>query len=148
MEATLQPQPCDGCVLCCKVMGIDEISKPPNEWCPMCDKGAGCKSYDNRPQGCRDFSCAYAMGLMGSVEAIRPDNSKVVMSFTIDGKYPVAYVDKSYPDAWQSGVVGRWFKHMVERLGRGFVVIGDRRFAIGTTEGDVNELRELARKIH
>lgn len=125
------PQPCDGCTACCKIMGVMELTKPAGTWCEMCDIGKGCRAYANRPPGCIDFECAYAKGMMGADLAFRPDRSKVVMSFTNDGKYPVAHVDTSRPNAWKEGVVGVWFSFMVERLGKGIVVIGNRRIAVG-----------------
>lgn len=117
--------------MCCKVMGVVEISKPPNAWCAMCDKGVGCTTYDNRPPSCIDFNCAYAGGYMGADINARPDKSKVVMSFTTDGKYPVAHVDTAYPNAWQEGAVGRWLNFMVQEVGKGLVITGNNVKAVG-----------------
>ena len=129
-DVDMPPQPCGGCTLCCKVMGVKEISKPQNTWCAMCEIGKGCKSYDVRPPSCIDFECAYAKGMMGARIEMRPDNSKVVMSFTTDGAYPVAHVDTSRPNAWREGPVGEWFNFMVGNLGQGYVSIGDKRIGV------------------
>ena len=122
-------------------MGVSEINKPPNTWCGSCAIGKGCQAYDARPKGCVDFNCAYALGMMGADHAFRPDQSKVVMSFTNDGKYPVAHVDVSRPNAWKEGPVGIWFEYMVGRLGKGIVVIGTRRIAVGSwTEAEAHDI--------
>lgn len=123
-------------------MGVVEISKPPNEWCVACEKGVGCKSYDIRPPSCVDFNCAYAGGYMGDDLSARPDKSKVVMSFTNDGAYPVAFVDPRYPNAWKEGAVGVWLSFMVKHLGKAIVVIGTKQLAIGSwTQAEFEAIR-------
>ena len=117
--------------MCCKIMGVVELNKPANVWCDHCDKGTGCKVYETRPQSCAEFTCAYAGGYMGDDVSARPDKSKVVMGFTNDGSYPVAFVDPTYPNAWRDGAVGRWLKFMVQYLGKAIIVIGHRRYAVG-----------------
>lgn len=126
-----EPQPCGSCTQCCKLLGVKEIDKPEGRWCKSCDIGKGCRVYETRPQSCQDFNCAYAQGLMLDVEACRPDNSHVVFSFTTDGAIPVAYVDPHRQDAWKEGAAGRWFERMVSQLGKGIVVCGHRRSAVG-----------------
>ena len=117
--------------MCCKIMAVEELAKPAGKWCPDCKIGEGCGRYETRPEPCRAFECAYAKGLMFDLEDARPDHSKVVMSFTTDGAIPVAYVDKGRPDAWREGAAGRWFDLMVKNLGRGIVVQGNKRLAVG-----------------
>lgn len=132
MTERMPPQPCEGCTACCKIMGVAELDKPQNMWCVSCSIGKGCNNYETRPKGCADFNCAYALGMMGGDNlAMRPDTSKVVMSFTADGQFPVAHVDVSRPNAWREGPVGAWFSYMVDKLGKGIVVIGARRIAVG-----------------
>src|ERR1700732_671054 len=50
---------CGPCNLCCKTMGVVELSKPANQWCDLCVKGKGCTIYDHRPQSCVDFACVW-----------------------------------------------------------------------------------------
>lgn len=132
MTIELPPQPCAGCTMCCVLLGVKEIEKLPNRMCQHCEPGVGCKVYAERPTACQEFECAYALGMLGEGEDARPDNSYVVFSFTTDGQYPVAYVHPHRSDAWKKGPAGRWFKLMVDKLGRGVVVIGNKRMAVGS----------------
>jgi hypothetical protein len=50
---------CSECTLCCKIMGIKEIDKPPGVWCGHCSPARGCAIYESRPQECRKFVCGW-----------------------------------------------------------------------------------------
>lgn len=68
-----QTRLCGGCRACCVVFKIDEVKKDLNEPCRHLKPGpkGGCVIYDDRPQVCRSFECAWKLGL-GSV-GDRPD---------------------------------------------------------------------------
>ena len=89
---------CGSCTLCCKVMGIKEIAKPPGQWCSQCQPGKGCGTYQDRPSECRQFICDWlrtdALG-----PEWKPEKSKIVL-VTGHGRI-VAYVDPSTPAAWR-----------------------------------------------
>jgi hypothetical protein len=53
------PRQCGDCSLCCKVLGIPELDKPKDSWCPNFAAGAGCRIYQDRPPSCRDFICRW-----------------------------------------------------------------------------------------
>jgi hypothetical protein len=46
---------CDGCTMCCKLLSVAELDKPPVSWCTLCDVKVGCNAYAGRPTECRDF---------------------------------------------------------------------------------------------
>lgn len=75
-------------------MAVDDLDKPRDTWCTHCDKGKGCKIYDTRPQGCRDFNCLWLQGV--GEEELRPDKSWVVLSGLLR-----VNVDVGRPDAWR-----------------------------------------------
>ena len=50
---------CGDCSLCCKVLGIPELEKPKDSWCPNFAPGIGCRIYANRPPSCRNFNCRW-----------------------------------------------------------------------------------------
>ena len=51
---------CGSCSLCCKLLVIDELDKPPDTWCPHCKPGrGGCSIYADRPPSCRLFRCGW-----------------------------------------------------------------------------------------
>jgi hypothetical protein len=70
-------RPCGDCRLCCKLVGIDELQKPPGRWCEHCNPkdGPGCRIYENRPRECATFKCAYTEGLV----EIPPHKSKALL---------------------------------------------------------------------
>lgn len=66
---------CGECTLCCTLCEVKDINKPAGEPCKHC--ASNCVIYDARPQGCRDFTCAYAQ--MEEVNILmRPDKCGVV----------------------------------------------------------------------
>ena len=90
---------CANCTMCCKIMGIAELSKPRNQWCPNCDVGKSCKIYADRPQSCRDFNCIYLRD--GSLaEHWKPSRSRMVLTRYQAGRLCV-HVDPDRPDAWR-----------------------------------------------
>ena len=50
---------CGDCSLCCKVLGIPELDKPKDSWCPNFAAGIGCRVYEDRPPSCHNFSCRW-----------------------------------------------------------------------------------------
>ena len=50
---------CGDCSLCCKVLGIPELEKPKDSWCPNFAPGIGCRIYADRPPSCRNFNCRW-----------------------------------------------------------------------------------------
>ena len=88
--------PCGPCTLCCKVMGVKDVT-PAGEWCQHAKKSRGCAIYDDRPQPCRDFQCLWVMGQFGegAVE-LRPDRLHAVVTRTKDGTNIVVYEDAGW----------------------------------------------------
>jgi hypothetical protein len=54
---------CGGCTLCCKLLGVAELSKPPGKWCKHCEVGKGCRIYGDpdRPEVCRGWYCGWRL---------------------------------------------------------------------------------------
>jgi hypothetical protein len=61
-EQMPQIRECGNCNLCCKLPEVENV-KGVYEWCKNCEIGVGCKIYNNRPEICKDFICAWAVGL-------------------------------------------------------------------------------------
>jgi hypothetical protein len=53
---------CLDCNMCCKLPEIPNFKKG-YAWCKNCNIGFGCKTYNDRPQKCKDFYCLYSFGL-------------------------------------------------------------------------------------
>ena len=50
---------CGECGMCCKLLGIESIAKPPGQWCGHYRRGAGCSVYADRPAACSRFICLW-----------------------------------------------------------------------------------------
>ena len=83
---------CGECTLCCLVPAVPEIAKPINTMCKFCDKG--CTIYEDRPDSCRAFDCAWLMGAMD--EDMRPDKSHVVIEILPEASVVLALVEPGY----------------------------------------------------
>lgn len=97
---------CDGCTLCCKILHIEELSKPANRWCSKCEIGVGCSVYEARPDVCVGFRCYWLMSQTGDspMDAeLRPDRSHFILreQFGIPARTRLVIVDPSYPEAWR-----------------------------------------------
>jgi hypothetical protein len=121
---------CGTCTMCCKLLGITELSKPRNEWCSHCDIGRGCKAYEDRPESCRAFECLWLQ-----VDAIpedeRLDHTRVVAFFPSTNDSVQVHVDPSRPLAWNAGVTGKILTKLAESKPV-LVTIGHDRKALGT----------------
>lgn len=74
---------CGTCSLCCTLCSVADINKANGVACEYC--ADGCSIYDERPQGCRDFNCAYVQMKVVNI-AMRPDNCGVVFEKISDVK--------------------------------------------------------------
>jgi hypothetical protein len=90
---------CGSCSLCCKLLRIDELSKPANRWCRHCRPGnSGCTIYDARPPVCRGFYCEWLLEpKMG--DEWRPTRAKMVVCR--EGEDTIFNVDPDTPTRWR-----------------------------------------------
>lgn len=121
---------CGDCTMCCKVMGIDELKKPPSLWCPNCEIAKGCKIYDDRPDSCRRFRCLW-LDDNRLPESMRPDKTKVVLSVDRARKRLQVNVDPDRPFAWKEGFTGH-FLQMVLRTGVNVLVVCGKKSKLRT----------------
>jgi hypothetical protein len=40
---------CAGCTMCCKLLSVEPLNKPRQQWCSHCDIGVGCEIYVTCP---------------------------------------------------------------------------------------------------
>lgn len=106
---------CGECTLCCKLLGVDELRKPVNKWCPHCDVGKGCLIYEDRPQSCRDFMCLWKFKKSLPVWMF-PAHSKCVLYPNVLGTQLGVLVDPGRPDAWREPRVLRLLTHMSNNM--------------------------------
>ncbi len=136
---------CNGCTLCCKVMEIDELAKPPQQWCPNCAVGSGCKIYSSRPPSCAVFTCGY-LSMPGLGEHWRPSKCKMVITLEDEGRM-IVRTDAGHPSAWraepfyselkyQAQRLGSRFQILVQSNGRTIAVVPDRDIDLGVVTKD------------
>src|SRR4051812_22220103 len=79
---------CGDCTLCCDLVGVGEIDKPPFTVCrflssPLTPGKHGCTIYKERPRGCRQWSCLWLTSPDWPDE-LRPDRCGVVVDPLLD----------------------------------------------------------------
>lgn len=108
---------CGTCRMCCKVMGVFELEKPPGPWCSHLSLDQGCTIYEQRPPTCRSFICGWLAGAMDLQD--RPDKTRVVIHCTPakarwrdpSGHEVIDHVpvfQESVDGAARKGRMGRW----------------------------------------
>lgn len=109
---------CGGCTACCKTHPVIEIFKPAHEWCLRCDRGKGCRIYQDRPGGCVGFKCQWLLG-EGS-EDDRPDRTRIVADYFETEEFGwLVMLYETIPGALQNSFAQRRTR---ESLRRGSVV--------------------------
>lgn len=83
---------CGECSLCCKLVGVHEINKLPDEWCCFAHKERrrGCKEYVTRPESCRQFTCLWQTEQIK--ESLSPRETKVICAGGTSVFGPTVYV--------------------------------------------------------
>ena len=135
---------CDGCTLCCKLLGIAELQKPMGVWCPHTLKGRGCGIYDQRPHPCRVFECLWLL-TDNVADYWKPDQSKMVLAGDETGTLINVIVDASRPDAWKKepyyGDLKTWARQMLWRVqvltpGHGWIIFPEEDLYLGERRPD------------
>ena len=121
---------CDGCTLCCKVIGVREINKPRGRWCDHCDVSKGCSIHSISPAACKAYACRFQVDPELD-ENWRP--SKCGLVINTDRRRVVVNVDTSQPDAWRKepfySTLKRWSRTALPGWPV-YVSIGDEVIAV------------------
>ncbi len=134
-EATLLPviRGCDGCTLCCKVMGVSALAKPQGRWCQHCRIGVGCGIYETRPQECITFNCGYLV-LPHLTPEWKPAISHLILSSGVSRERLTIHVDPARPDAWRKepyyATMKKWARVGLERRQQVVVMVGQRSIVL------------------
>jgi len=119
---------CGKCSLCCKVLVIGELNKPPGTWCSHCRPGkVGCAIYDQRPSECASFNCLW----LTSAEldaAWQPLTAKIVVHLENAGNRVAVRVDPAFPMRWRDepyyGRLKQWARYGVDHRSQVVVYVG------------------------
>ncbi|WP_448190165.1 hypothetical protein [Azospirillum sp. sgz301742] len=120
---TTSSRTCGECTLCCKLMGVPELKKPPARWCESCDQGKGCTVYDERPPSCRNFQCFWLMD-ENFPEDFRPDRIHALAAYNDTPDSCVLHVDPGKPKAMRSAEVRALTDALLKTYAKVFVLIG------------------------
>jgi hypothetical protein len=86
MELKMAERSCGNCDVCCNILEVRELNKKSYKNCDHRAEGGGCGIYNDRPSICRDWNCAYILGLMPDDESLKPNNLGLMF-------YPVSAKD-------------------------------------------------------
>ena len=112
---------CGDCSLCCKVLGIPELHKPKDSWCPNFTAGIGCRIYTERPPSCRSFVCRWL-----SDPAMGPEWKPSACKMVVDSKPSlfVVHVDPAVAQPWRAEPYFSVLKRLAAQgLSRGTIVM-------------------------
>jgi hypothetical protein len=122
--------------MCCKLPGVAALNKPPLQLCTHCKVGVGCRIYDQRPDECAEFFCAYMVNAKLS-EAWKPSDCKMMISFEAPAKRVLVHVDPARSDAWRKEPFFSQIKAMAAQALRqqGHLIVWQGRDAIAVLPG-------------
>lgn len=124
---------CSGCSLCCFILAVHEIDKPPGIWCTHCPTKRTCEIYERRPQECRDFNCGWLTSTAIG-EEWNPRRSRIVLAAQLDGQRLVASVHPDRPNAWRRepyySQLKAWARAAIAHKGQVVVKVGERHHVI------------------
>lgn len=140
---------CEDCTLCCTLLGVRELDKPPVQHCKHCEVNVKCNIYNTRPKECKDFNCWWLSGAVP--EDLKPNSSHVVLSdlqtdlgVEIEGQVIIVYTDPNYPDAYKTGKM-KDFLNALLQIGIELVIVKDGKkhfMKWGKVEDDIVEVTE------
>jgi hypothetical protein len=128
VPATPQVRECGSCSRCCTLLEVTDVGKSTNEWCKHCDVDKGCTIYDDRPQMCRSFNCAWLQGHLN--DEWFPERARMVVHFSQDAVN--VQVDPGYPDRWRQEP---YFSKLCEWSLNGIRMNGSRSYATLVVSG-------------
>ena len=85
--------------MCCHVVAVAELGKPPGVRCPHASRCKGCAIYQSRPASCRDFYCEWMLSPALGREW-KPDRARFALMVTATGHLS-ACVNPDFPSAWR-----------------------------------------------
>lgn len=77
LDTVMVKRPCGECSACCTTLEVPAVQTKAGDACRHQRDGGGCSIYATRPKDCREYACAWKLGI-GSPEQ-RPDK----VGFTI-----------------------------------------------------------------
>jgi hypothetical protein len=139
-QAPPQVRECGSCTSCCTLLEVTEVGTAVNEWCKHCEAGKGCTIYDQRPQMCRSFSCAWLQGHLD--DNWYPEKAGMVVHFSQDAVN--VQVDPDHAERWQQEP---YFSKLSEWSLNGIKAGGNRSYATLVAVGGSEKYLLLGRTV-
>ena len=148
---------CGDCSLCCKLLGIPELNKPKDTWCPNFAAGIGCRIYADRPPSCHNFICRWL-----AAPDMGPEWKPSVCKMVVDSKPSlfVVHVDPAIAQPWRAepyfsvlkrlsaqGLTKGTIVMVIERR-RTIVILPDKEVDLGVIGPDARIAMEPIRTPH
>lgn len=92
---------CSDCTLCCTILGVPALNKPPGAACRHVQPNVGCQIYDRRPAECAAFHCGY-LTQPNLAAHWRPKHAHMLLQIKESGRRIEAHVDPAQPEAWRA----------------------------------------------
>ncbi len=113
--AQVTARSCGDCMMCCKLLSIEELEKPAGIWCRHARSGQGCGIYKDRPNACSHFLCEW-MTNPNLGQNWKPTSAKfVIFTSSIDQSLNIC-PDTGYPNAWRQEPYYSVLKETAARL--------------------------------
>ena len=138
----LKLRDCKDCNLCCKLPEIPSINKKSYTWCKDCNIGVGCSIYKNRPKKCKEFFCAWKIGLLP--ENLKP-NKVGFFAFLENELSPIEKVLTVYCEQYKLNNIVKFLKNVniTDKLGQAYRFVIRYFYIVGSSEDIKNANRLL-----
>lgn len=124
---------CGDCDLCCTLVAVESLAKPPYTGCVHARAGGGCQIYGSHPVDCQDFRCAW-LDMPDLDETWRPDRAGFLLRVEMDAQLLCVDVDPDRPEAWREPpyyrTIKEWSRMAWNRQGQVLVYVGLMAWAI------------------
>jgi hypothetical protein len=92
---------CGSCMLCCKVMRVEELNKPSGTMCSYAALGQGCSIREHRPKSCRTFFCGWRLD--PNIDSFwKPEICGFLLTISMRYGSMLVMVDPARPLAWKT----------------------------------------------
>jgi hypothetical protein len=131
--------------MCCTVTEVPELQKPQGQTCQHCQ--ADCTIYDERPESCRSFACAWLAGEMP--DWMRPDRVDAMVERLPDVPVVIVLPKPGRETTWRTTQVVDVLKQQYQ--GKGVAVVASDRMVLvpdgQTVQGVMGDVYAAARSM-
>lgn len=127
-ELSRSKRTCGECTLCCKVLGVQEIDKPRNQWCPLVAKdhhSCTIHSSSSYPVACKNFTCLW-LEREELPDYLRPDKIHAFFTSLVGESGLVINLDPGYPLAHLQYPLNDYVRRLIENKTKLLLMVGNK----------------------